>query len=256
MNLLPVFPVSCSFVQNCCGFSNILRNHVIVWLQHLATLVMHCITLLFIALQYTVGVGQHAYQVCFQTHEELNMFLLSEESLLMYANSQIDMASIENLFNFNVHVFTYNVQSWDMNENRAPNRWTATSPVPLLSSFTPITPGEVAYLVLYTEDAVHYNLLVREDSRLGPTAAARPLSSAPGRADEDEVAIFFWWHKRFRRNMTPDSQWSFLVWLGYKYYDTKFYTRHPIIPMSSVAINITKKNVAPDTQLLPCLVWL
>ena len=76
------------------------------------------------------------------------------------------MASLANLFNFNVNVFTYNVQSWDMNENRAPNRWTATSPDPLLSSFNPITPGEVAYLVLYNEDTVHHDLLVREDSRL------------------------------------------------------------------------------------------
>ena len=76
------------------------------------------------------------------------------------------MASLANLFNFSVHMLTYYVQSWDMNENRAPNRWTATSPVPLLSSFTPITPGEVAYLVLYNEDTVHHDLLVREDSRL------------------------------------------------------------------------------------------
>ena len=70
--------------------------------------------------------------------------------------------------------------------NRAPNRWTTTTPDPLLSSFNPITPGEVAYLVLYNEDTVHYDLLVREDSRLGPTATARPPSSAPGRADKDD----------------------------------------------------------------------
>ena len=61
--------------------------------------------------------GQHAYQVCFQKHEELKMFLLREESLLMYANSQIDIVSLANLFNFSVHVFTYNVQSWDMYGN-------------------------------------------------------------------------------------------------------------------------------------------
>ena len=59
----------------------------------------------------TVGVGQNGYQVCFQTHEEIKMFLLSEESLLLYANSQIDIASLANLFNFSVHIFTYNVQS-------------------------------------------------------------------------------------------------------------------------------------------------
>ena len=114
----------------------------------------------------TVGVGQNAYQVCFQTHEEIKMFLLSEESLLLYANSQINIASLANLFNFSVHIFTYNVQSWDMYGNRAPNRWTTTTPDPLLSSFNPITPGEVADLVLYNEDTVHYDLLVREDSRL------------------------------------------------------------------------------------------
>ena len=109
----------------------------------------------------------------------------------MYANLQKDVASLANLSNFSVpvHVFTYNVQSWDMNENRAPNRWTATSPDPLLSSFHPITPGEVAFLVLYNEDTVHYDLLVRKDSRLGTTAAARPLSSAPGRADEDDDEV-------------------------------------------------------------------
>ena len=104
----------------------------------------------------------------------------------MYANLQKDVASLANLSNFSVpvHVFTYNVQSWDMNENRAPNRWTATLPDLLLSSF--ITPGEVGYLVLYNKDTAHYDLLVREDSILGPTAAARPPSSAPGRANEDD----------------------------------------------------------------------
>ena len=114
----------------------------------------------------SVGVGENSRQVCLTTYEELKMFLLSEESLYMYANSQVDIAALANLFNINVHIYTYCVQSWDAYGQRLPNRWTTTSPDPLLSSFNPIIPGEVADIVLYNEDTVHYDLLVREDSRL------------------------------------------------------------------------------------------
>ena len=78
----------------------------------------------------------------------------------------MDIVALANLFNINVYVYTYNVQSWDLYGYRAPNRWTVTSPDPLLSSFNPIIPGEVMDLVLYQEDEAHYDLLVREDSRL------------------------------------------------------------------------------------------
>ena len=80
------------------------------------------------------------------------MFLLSEESLYIYANSQVDSAALANLFNINVHIYTYSVQSWDAYGQRLPNRWTTTSPDPLLSSFNPIIPGEVGDIVLYNEN--------------------------------------------------------------------------------------------------------
>ena len=70
----------------------------------------------------------------------------------------------------------------------------------------------------------------------------------------------------FRRNITPDTQCFFVffftitikkkmshqtpnyyhVWCGYKYYKKMCCTRHPIIPVSGVAIN-NRKNMSHQT---------
>ena len=46
-------------------------------------------------------------------------------------------------------------------------RWTVVSPDPLVSQFSPCQPDQIPDICLYLEDSVHYDLLVREDSRLG-----------------------------------------------------------------------------------------
>ena len=46
------------------------------------------------------------------------------------------------------------------------NRWTTTSPDPLLADMGPAISGEICDIVLYQEDDSHYDLLVRADSRL------------------------------------------------------------------------------------------
>ena len=45
-------------------------------------------------------------------------------------------------------------------------RWTVVSPDPLVSQFSPCQPDQIPDICLYLEDSVHYDLLVREDSRL------------------------------------------------------------------------------------------
>ena len=62
----------------------------------------------------TVGVGEGSYQVHINNYDDLKTFLSGDESLFVYANSQVDIASLANLYNCNVHAYTYNVQAWDI----------------------------------------------------------------------------------------------------------------------------------------------
>ena len=46
------------------------------------------------------------------------------------------------------------------------NRWTVTSPDPILVLMTYMLPGEIPNMVLYQEDECHYDLMTLDNSRL------------------------------------------------------------------------------------------
>ena len=69
--------------------------------------------------QETVGVGAGSYRVCITNYEELKLFLLSPESLLLYSSSEVDIASMATLFNISIYIFTYNVQAKDIYGNKS-----------------------------------------------------------------------------------------------------------------------------------------
>ena len=111
-----------------------------------------------------MGVG--SYRVCFVTYDELKQCLLSPESFYMFSNSEVDIAFIAALCNITVYTYTNIIQSNDMYGNRIPNRWTVTSPDPILVPMTYMLPGEIPDMVLYQEDECHYDLMTLENSRL------------------------------------------------------------------------------------------
>ena len=61
-------------------------------------------------------------QVFIDSYEDLKLFLQSDESLYLYASSQVDIAAIASLFHINVWIYTYNVQALDHNGQRQSNR--------------------------------------------------------------------------------------------------------------------------------------
>ena len=72
----------------------------------------------------TVGVGEKAHTVEKKTKEEMLKFLRSEESLLVYSNSQ-ELLAVANLFQVKIHIFTYKGKD---------GSWSEIGPHPEMSS--------------------------------------------------------------------------------------------------------------------------
>ena len=104
----------------------------------------------------TIGVGINAKEIVKYTKEEMISFLRSSESLLAYSNSQ-ELIAASNLFNMNIHVFTYSGKE---------GYWSEISPDPEMSSSAEMNCGVAPDLYLYHNLDSHYDLLVKEDSRL------------------------------------------------------------------------------------------
>ena len=112
-----------------------------------------------IALPYieTVGVGEHSRTVIITTREEMLDFLRSDDALMVYSNTQ-ELLALSNIYNININIFSY---------GESGNRWTEICPDPLLVAESEERLGKwVPDMVLYHSSGVHYDLLVKDDSRL------------------------------------------------------------------------------------------
>ena len=108
----------------------------------------------------TVGVGAHSKTVIKNTREEMIKFLKGEEdddALMVYSNSQ-QLLAIANLFNIKINVFTYGNNQ---------TRWSQICPDAEMSAKAEVRFGKWAPdMSLYHSDNTHYDLLVKDDSRV------------------------------------------------------------------------------------------
>ena len=111
-----------------------------------------------IALPYRerVGVGEHEKEIVKNTREEMLEFLRSEEALTVYSNSQ-ELLAIANLFNIKINIFTYEGED---------GRWTEVCPDPEMAFSAEVQGKWAPDMALYHSFDTHYDLLVKEDSRL------------------------------------------------------------------------------------------
>ena len=83
-------------------------------------------------------------------------FLRSEESLLVYSNSQ-ELLAVANLFQVKIHIFTYKGKD---------GSWSEIGPHPEMSSSAEFGNDWAPDLFLYHSLNNHYDLLVKDNSRL------------------------------------------------------------------------------------------
>ena len=125
----------------------------------------------------TVGVGQEAKVVKKNTREEMLEFLYSDESLMVYSDSQM-MHAIANLFNISIFTFTYGPEG---------ERWSDVSPDPEMSKNAEISFGKwLPDMALYHSENVHFDLLVKDDSRLAVMGPLAGLGLDLDIADSDD----------------------------------------------------------------------
>ena len=104
----------------------------------------------------TLGVGKHSRTIEIKSEEEMINFLRSEDSLVAYSNSQ-ELLAIANLFKININIFTYRGKDgW----------WSEVGPDSEMTSSAEMIASSVPDLYLYNNLDTHYDLLVKEDSRL------------------------------------------------------------------------------------------
>ena len=106
----------------------------------------------------TVGVGENSHVIKKSTKSEIIDFLRSKESLTVYSNYQ-ELLAISNIFNIKINVFTYR----DVNDGN----WKEITPDPEMVSITQAKYGKwIPDMALYNQDQTHYDLLVKDDSRI------------------------------------------------------------------------------------------
>ena len=112
-----------------------------------------------IAMPYveTVGVGDHVKTVRIASGKEMVDFLRSDEALMVYTNTQ-ELLALANIYNISINIFTY---------GGSESRWTTVSPDPIMvgSAETKLG-GLVPDMFLYHCEDIHYDLLVKNDSRI------------------------------------------------------------------------------------------
>ena len=87
-------------------------------------------------------------------------FLKSEDSLNVYSNGH-ELLAVANMFKINIHIFTY--------EGKV-GRWTEVGPDPAFPSPPDIVANWAPEMFLYHSNNNHYDLLVKDDSRLAKVA--------------------------------------------------------------------------------------
>ena len=104
-----------------------------------------------------VGVGEKSEVVTKTTEAEMIDFLRGDESLMVYSNSQ-ELLAIANMFNVTINIFTYSGNNeW----------WSQVNPEPEFVADAEMKFGKwIPDMALYHCDDTHYDLLVKDDSRL------------------------------------------------------------------------------------------
>ena len=91
-----------------------------------------------------------------KSEKEMISFLRSEDSLRAYSNCQ-ELLAVANLFKININIFTYKGKDgW----------WSEVGPDSDMASSAEMVATAVPDLYLYNNLDSHYDLLVKEDSRL------------------------------------------------------------------------------------------
>ena len=130
----------------------------------------------FISLPFieTVVVGKSAYEVRKETYEEMKSFLLSDDSILCYINSSLDLSNLANMFNINIAIFTYS------SGGSVVPHWTWIHPDPEWSQKSEYRNLMIREMWLYHEDNSHYDLLVNRPTPPPPEfCIPMPLPSSP-----------------------------------------------------------------------------
>ena len=91
-----------------------------------------------------------------KTKEEFIEFLRSEELLTAFSNCQ-ELVAVANVFNIKIHIFEYRGKD---------GRWSEIHPDPDMTSTATMVGSWAPELFLYNNSNTHYDLLVRDDSRL------------------------------------------------------------------------------------------
>ena len=109
-----------------------------------------------ITLPYEELIGVKGTKVKIESKEEMIEFLRSKKSLSAWSNCQ-ELSAVANLFNINIHIFTYEGKhGW----------WSQVCPDPEMASFAEFNSGWAPDIYLHNSSNTHYDLLVKEESRL------------------------------------------------------------------------------------------
>ena len=122
-------------------------------------------------------------------------FLRSESSLLAYSNIQ-ELFAVANLFNINIHIFTY------VGED---GTWSDVGPDLEMSSSAVMKGDQVPDLYLYHSRNSHYDLLVKDDSRL---ARMGLVGRAPEEGSNGEWKTF---HSKSHKSKKNDNDERLLI---------------------------------------------
>ena len=122
----------------------------------------------------TVGVGENSKVVIKDTDEEMIEFLRGEDSLMVYSNYQ-ELLGLANMFSIKIHIFTFTGNE---------ERWSTVYPDPEFEVDMELKFGKwIPDMALYHCDETHYDLLVKDDSRL---ALLGLLAGAKEEIDDNE----------------------------------------------------------------------
>ena len=128
-----------------------------------------------------VGVGKNSKDVRKETKEEMINFLRSDESLTVYSNSQ-ELLAVANLYNVNIDIFTYGDSAGD--------GWKQVCPDPVMAADAEAKLGKfIPDIALYNSYNNHYDLLVKEDSRLALLGFLAGAHDGDAAEREDQLEV-------------------------------------------------------------------
>ena len=120
----------------------------------------------------TIGTGEEAHQIVLTTPVELKEFLRdpTSGSLLVYSNQQ-EIKALANIFNMNIHIFTYQKEA-------CKPYWRTICPDPGLVSQAEYSPGTIPDMYLYNKYNCHFDLLISDQTVNGLNQVGQKLSSS------------------------------------------------------------------------------